>query len=499
MSSAHRVAPSIPIHRDWGWAYHCGKQFKCKISVKEVKVIMTNSNNKISRRKFISSAAAVSVFTIVPRHVLGGKGNVAPSEKLNIGGIGVGGMGKRNIRGCNTENITALCDVDSVYAEGVFNKYPNAKRHVDYREMLAKETDLDGVVIATPDHTHAVIAMAAIKAGKHVYVQKPLTYTVKEARMLTEAAREAGVATQMGNQGRSGEGARLITEWIKDGAIGEVTEVDAWTNRPIWRQGSPRPEGTPAVPSTLDWDKWIGPAPMRPYNQAYHPKFWRGYWDFGTGALGDMACHIIDPVFMALDLKYPTSFEASSSKELAFNGNSRYRIVDNPDSYPKACKVHYEFPARGSMPAVTLNWYDGGLLPRRPKCLEKGRRLGDGGSGVIFHGSKGKIMCGCYGEGPRLIPETAMKAYKRPAKTLERIKGGTGGHEQDWIRACKGETTACSNFEVSGPLTETVLAGNLAIRMPGKVLKWDGDNMKVTNNDEANAFVHREYRSGWTL
>ena len=455
-----------------------------------------NSDKKISRRKFVSTAAAVSAFTIVPRHVLGGVKYKAPSEKLNVAGVGVGGMGGGNIKRCSGENIVALCDVDSNYAKGTFKSYPKAKTYSDYRKMFDKQKDIDAVVIATPDHTHAVIAMAAIKAGKHVYVQKPLTFTVKEARLLTEAAREAGVATQMGNQGRSGEGARLITEWINDGAIGEVTEVDAWTNRPIWRQGMPRPEGNHAVPDSMDWDLWIGPAPMRLYHPAYHPKFWRGYWDFGTGALGDMACHVIDPVFMALDLKYPTSFEASRANELAIKGISWGKIVKEPDSYPAACKVHYEFPKRGDKPAVTLNWYDGGLLPRRPEGLEDSRRLGDGGSGLIFHGTKAKIMCGCYGSSPRIIPETRMRSYKRPEKTIERVPEG---HEQNWINACKGGKKACSNFEVSGPLAETVLAGNLAIRFPGKKIKWDGDNMKVTNNAQADAHVHREYRKGWSL
>lgn len=473
-----------------------------------------SSHKNISRRKFIGSAAAVSAFTIVPRHVLGGKGNVAPSEKLNIAGVGVGGQGRHNVgnmamlkrtasgyyipvdEAVSPVNVVSLCDVDDKYAAGTYKLFPKAKTYRDYRKMFEREKSIEGVVIATPDHTHAVIAMAAIKAGKHVYVQKPLTFTVKEARMLTEAAREAGVATQMGNQGRSGEGVRLVTEWIKDGAIGDVTEVDAWTNRPIWKQGIPRPKETPPVPDTLDWDLWIGPAPMRSYNPAYHPQFWRGYRDFGTGALGDMACHIVDPVFMALGLKYPTSFEGSSSQERHAEGNNFSTVVKNPDTFPHACKVHYEFPARGSMPAVTLNWYDGGLLPRRPEGLEDGRRLGDGQNGLIFHGTKGKIMCGCYGASPRIIPETAMQAYKRPEKTIERIPEG---HAQNWVKACKGGRKACSNFEVSGPLTETVLAGILAIRFPGEILKWDGENMRVTNNDKANAFVHREYRSGWSL
>lgn len=476
---------------------------------------MTKKKKTINRRNFVKSGAAgVAMFSIVPSYVLGRNGNIPPSSKLNVAGIGVGGMGGSNMRriamlqsddegeylphdAANSPvSVTALCDVDDERASKTYKLFPKAKTYRDYRKMLKKHKEIDAVLIATPDHSHAVIAMAAIKAGKHVYVQKPMSYTVKEARMLTEAAREAGVVTQMGNQGRSGEGPRLITEWIRDGAIGDVTEVDAWTNRPIWRQGCPKPKGTPPVPKTLGWDLWLGPAPVRSYNPAYHPKFWRGYWDFGTGALGDMACHVIDPVFMALDLKYPTSFEASSSQERTFEGNSWGTVVEYPDSYPKASKIHYEFPKRGNMPAVTLNWYDGGLMPRRPEKLEESRRLGDGGSGLIFHGTKGKIMCGCYGRSPRLIPETAMQAYTRPKKTIERIPEG---HEQNWVKACKGGKKACSNFEISGPLTETVLAGNLAIRFPGKRLNWDGNNMKVTNDEQANLFVHREYRSGWAL
>jgi len=469
---------------------------------------------KVSRRNFIKTAATAAAglsfatgcsnkdwFTVVPSHVLGGSKHLAPSDRLNIAGIGVGGMGGGNIRRMarNGDNIVALCDVDHGRAARTFEAFPNAKTYYDFRVMLDKQKDIDAVLVATPDHTHAVAALKAINMGKHVYVQKPLTYTVKEARMLTEAARKMGVATQMGNQGHSNEGTRLICEWIWDGAIGDVTEVDMWTDRPIWLQGMDGPTDTPPVPKKLDWDLWIGPAPMKPYSPAYHPKFWRAYWDFGTGALGDMACHIMDPVYWALKLKYPTSFEASISRYRKAEGHSWGDIVYDSATYPRASKIHYEFPARDGLPAVKATWYDGGLLPKHPEALEDGRRMGRGGNGVIFHGSKGAIMCGCYGESPRLIPETAMKAYTRPPKTIARIEGGSGGHEQNWIKACKGGPKACSNFEYSGPLTEIVLAGNLAMRFPGDKLMWDGDNMKVTNHDEANAFVHRKYRWGWSL
>ncbi len=472
--------------------------------------------NSISRRKFLAgTASTVAAFTIVPRHVLGGKGFVPPSERVNVAGVGVGGIGRGNLsrmarldriekgvynpvdENISPVNVVSLCDVDHKYSARTYKLFPKAKVYDDYRKMLDKQKDIDAVLVATPDHTHAVIALKAINMGKHVYVQKPMTYTVKEARMLTEAARKMGVATQMGNQGHSNEGTRLICEWIWDGAIGDVKEVDMWTNRPIWPQGIDRPTGEPWVPRGLNWDMWIGPAPMRPYNRAYHPRFWRGYWDFGTGALGDMACHVMDPAFWALKLKYPTSFEASVSRYMHHSPGERWgSIVYDSDTYPHASKIHYEFPAREGMPAVTANWFDGGLLPKRPEALEAGRRMGDGGNGVIFHGTKGKIMCGCYGESPRLIPETAMKAYKRPAKTIARIPGS---HEQDWLRACKGGPKACSNFDYSGPLTEMVVAGNLAMRFPGKKLMWDGDNMKVTNLPEANDYVHRQYRQGWTL
>ncbi len=452
----------------------------------------------ISRRDFISSAAAAAAFTIVPQSVLGGPGNTAPSDKLNIAGVGIGGMGKENVKACQSENIVALCDVDWDYAADVFKQYPDARKWKDYRKMLDEQKDIDAVVIATPDHAHAVVAMAAMQRGKHVYVQKPLTRTVYEARMLTKAARKYKVATQMGNQGHSGEGTRLVCEWIWNGAIGDVREVHCWTNRPVWPQGISGPKDTPPVPSTLDWDQWIGPAPYRPYNPAYHPFNWRAWLDFGAGALGDMGCHVMDAAFWALKLKYPVSVEASRSYDV----REMMKRFDNKESYPRSSVVHYQFPAREGMPPVKLHWYDGGILPEQPDDLEPGRnisKLGSDDSGTLFMGDKGTLVCGCYGGSPRLIPETKMREYERPSKTLPRIDGGKEGHERDWIQACKGGKPACSNFDYSGPLTETVVMGNLAILNPGKKLSWDGTNMSMTNDEKANEYVRPNYREGWTL
>ncbi|MHC4531986.1 MAG: Gfo/Idh/MocA family protein [Planctomycetota bacterium] len=467
---------------------------------------------KISRRQFLgSAAAAATAFTIVPRHVLGGAGHTAPSEKLNVAGVGVGGMGAHNvlkvagmefdegneklIKTRDGENIVALCDVDSEIAVSLYRGFSKAKKYTDFRKMLEKQKDIDAVVIGTPDHTHAVIAMTAIKMGKHVYCQKPLTRTVYEARMLTEAAREHKVATQMGNQGNSGEGIRLTCEWIWDGAIGPVREVHAWTDRPVWPQGIPRPKDIHPVPSSLDWDLWLGPAPVRPYHPTYHPFSWRAWWDFGTGALGDMACHILDPVFSALKLKYPVSVEASCSTYVPLG--KMWEKEENSETFPRASVVHYRFPAREGMPPVKLHWYDGGMMPQIPEECESKRKLPDNGS--FFVGEKGVLLSGTYGGSPRIVPESKMKEYKRPPKTLERVEGGGDGHEQDWIRACKGGKPAGSNFDHSGPMTESVVMGNLAIRYPNRKLEWDGEKMEVTNFPEANQLINPPYRQGWSL
>ncbi len=461
----------------------------------------TLAKGEISRRSFVGGIAAAAGIMIVPRHVLGGPGYQAPSDKLNIATVGVSGQGSTNTRACAKENIVALCDVDDVRSASVYKRYPDAKTYRDFRVMLEKQKDIDAVIIATPDHNHAVIAMAAMQLGKHVYVQKPLTRTLYEARMLTEAAKKYKVVTQMGNQGHSGEGVRLIEEWIADGAIGKVYEVHCWTNRPIWPQGMPRPNEYPAVPDGLDWDLWIGPAPMRPYHPTYHPFAWRSWFDFGAGALGDMACHVMDAAYTALKLGYPTSvtgyiaYQVVERARADGKGTENVRLEYN-DSYPMASALHYTFPARGKkLPRVKFHWYDGGLLPERPEELEPERRMYE--SGTIFVGDKGKIMSGTYSENPRIIPEAKMKAYKRPPQTIPRVAGAN--HEQNWIDACKGKTRAVSSFDYAGPFTETVLLGNLAVLYPGKKLQWDGPNLKVTNFAEANDFVKPKFREGWSL
>jgi len=443
-------------------------------------------NQKMSRRDFLgSTAAAAAAFTIVPRHVLGGPGYTSPNDKLNIACIGIGGKGASDVAKVATENIVALCDVDERRGAETFKLHPKAKKYHDFRKMLDENDKIiDAVTVTTPDHTHAVIAMTAIKMGKHVFCQKPLTHTIYEARKLAEAAREAKVITQMGNQGHAGEGGRLINEWIWDGAIGAVREAHTWTNRPIWPQGIDRPKEIPSVPASMDWNLWLGPAPFRPYHPAYAPFSWRGWWDFGTGALGDMGAHIMDHAYWALKLGHPTSVEASSTPFTS-------------ESYPMASVVRYQFPARGDMPPVTLTWYDGGLMPPRPDELEPGRRMGDSGGGVLFVGDKGKLMCSVYGRNPRLIPESRMKEYKRPPKTIPR----SPGIHEEWIESCKTGKPTTSNFDYASALTETMLLGNIAIRMQGKFtkLEWDGPNMKITNVEEANQYLHTEYRQGWSL
>jgi predicted dehydrogenase len=451
--------------------------------------------NDLTRRQFLKHSAAVAAFTIVPRHVVAGAGFASPNEKLNIAAIGVGGMGAANINAvAGTENLVALCDVDAVQAANTFNRFPNAKRFQDFRVMLDQmHGSIDAVIVATPDHTHAVAAMEAIKHDKHVYVQKPLARSIWETRMLKDAARRHNVVTQMGNQGHSGEGIRRICEWIWDGAIGPVREVHAWTNRPGWPQGIQRPADTPAIPDTLNWDLWLGPSPERPYHPAYVPGNWRGWVDFGTGALGDMGCHILDPIVWALKLDYPLSIQGSIVNDLQNN----YSRCD--ETYPKASVIHYDFPARGDMPPVSIHWYDGGLMPKRPAELEPGRRMGDASGGVIFVGDKGKIMCGNVAASPQIIPYSAMKEYKQPAQSIKRIEGDMGGHEMNWVRACKGLEKTCSDFDSAAPLTEMVLMGNLAMFFPNQELVWDNDKMEVKNLPDANRIIKPAYREGWSL
>ncbi len=457
----------------------------------EEKEVNVEKQASMTRRNFV--AAGVVAAAVLPRHVLG-RGYVPPSDKLNVAAVGIGGMGRNNVAQCaEQENIVALCDVDDTRAAPIFEKYPSAKRYKDFRKMLEQEKGIDAVIVATPDHSHAVIAMAAMQLGKHVYVQKPMTRTIGEARQLTEAARRYKVASQMGNQGHSSEGLRLLSEWIWDGAIGPVHEVHCFTNRPLWPQGVGRPADTPPVPPGLDWDLWLGPAPSRPYHPAYTPTLWRAWLDFGCGSLGDMGCHIMDAPYAVLKLGSPQSVEALVAQQYA----ERRKKFENNETFPIASVVHYAFPARGEMPAVDLHWYDGGMRPPRPKDLEHDRQMlfGDGG-GTIFVGAKGKIICGTYGDSPRIIPEAKMREYKRPPKTLPRV---SGSHEQNWIEACKGGAPATSNFDYAGGLTETVLLGNLALRLPGETLDWDGKNLKVLNVPAANDLIQPKYRAGWGI
>ena len=449
----------------------------------------------LSRREFLgSTATAAAGLMIVPRRVLGGPGFQAPSDTLNIGCVGVGGKGSSDIWNSSSENIVALCDVDDTmmgkFLKDVNNKlehqpmYEKAKKYRDFRQMLDKEKSLDAITVSTPDHNHAVIAMTAIKMKKHVFVQKPLTHTIMEARLLAREAKKQNIVSQMGNQGHAEEGARLICEWVWDGAIGDVTEAHVWTNRPIWPQGINAPKEIPSLPPTLDWDVWLGPAPWRPYHPAYLPFTWRGWWDYGTGAVGDMGAHLIDQPFWALKLGQPTTVQASSSEF-------------TKDSYPLAEMITYNFPARGKMPPVKMIWYDGGLMPPRPAMMEDGRMMGDDGGGCLFVGDKGMLMCNTYGESPRLIPEKLMQDYKRPEKTIPRSPGIT----EEWIAAIKAGKKSTTDFEYSGLLTEVMLLGNLALRMKDAktVLKWDGEKMQVTNLPEANSYIHKEYRQGWLL
>ena len=448
----------------------------------------------LTRREFLgTTATAAAGFVIVPRKVLGGPGYQAPSDTLNIGCVGVGGKGTSDIWACSTENIVALCDADDEQMARFLTqkdnkpeyqpKYDRAAKHRDFRKMLEREK-LDAITVSTPDHTHAVVAMTAMKMGKHVFVQKPLTHTVKEARLLAQEAKKRNLVTQMGNQGHSKEGARLICEWIWDGAIGDVREVHVWTNRPIWPQGIDAPKEIPSVPPTLDWDVWLGPAPWRPYHPAYLPFNWRGWWDYGTGAVGDMGAHLVDQPFWALKLGAPATVQASSTKY-------------TKDSYPLAEVITYEFPARGNMPPARMIWYDGGLMPPRPSVLDEGRMMGDDDGGCLFVGAKGMIMCSTYGENPRILPEQLMRDYKRPEKTIPR----SPGIMEEWIAAIKAGKKSTTDFDYSGSLTETMLLGNVAIRMKDAtaVLQWDAVNMQVTNLPEANQFIHKEYRAGWSL
>jgi predicted dehydrogenase len=507
----------------------------------------------MSRRRFVANVGVTGAgFAIVPRSVLG-RGLTAPSDKLNVAFVGIGGMGRSNMAALSTQNIVAMCDIDWGYAGKALDRLdrdieraeqrlaegpppqkpgeppvefdpvkirreidgmrrlmdehvPRAKRYQDYRDMLDKQKDIDGVVVATPDHMHAAIASAAMDLGKHVYVQKPLTWSVAEARHLARRAKETKVATQMGNQGHSSDEGRTAVEYVTEGAIGEVREVHIWTNRPLgyWPQGIPRPEpiateplrwsgpainarlaaamsGHYPVPDTLAWDLFIGPAPHVDYHPVYHPFNWRGWVDWGVGAIGDMGAHLIDHSMWALNLGYPATIETVSTPF-------------NSASYPHATMTVYEFPARGAMPPVKLTWYDGGLLPQKPH--ELGEEELNKTGGALLVGSKGKLLHDTYGYKPRLLPKSLRDSYGKPKQRLARIP--LESHEMNWADAAKGKTDASSPFEYAARLTEVMLLGVVALRA-GKRIEYDGANMRITNVAHANEYLSREYRNGWTL
>ncbi len=482
---------------------------KKNISAKRQASAMPGARSAIdlSRRQFLGRSAAVAALTIVPRSVLGGAGYVPPSRKIAMACIGMGSQGYQNLVAFlefQEVQVVAVCDVnresggylswywgqgrerrvggreparrtvDEHYAKQQRSgQHRGCQAYNDYRELLERE-DVDAVMVATPDHTHAVITMAALKRGCHVYCEKPLTYSVLEARRVTEAARKAGVATQMGNMGQADESARTVREMIDSGAIGRVREVQVWSSARFWRSAlyEDRPSDTPPAPEGLDWDLWLGPAPARPYHPEYHPWSWRNWWDFGTGLLGDLGCHKLSTVFKALQLGHPVSVEACSTKL-------------NPETYPLGVIARFEFPARGPLPPVTLHWYDGGLKPPRPPEIEPGDAMQD----IIYIGDQGKLM------GERLLPESRMENYQRPPKTLPR----SPGHYHEFVAACRGGARAGSDFvDHAGLLTEACLLGNVALRA-GRKLDWDGPNMRVTNYPAANQWLEREYRQGWSL
>jgi len=475
-----------------------------------------NNKNTSNRRDFIkTSAIAAAAFMIVPRHVLGGPGYLAPSDRLLVAGIGVGGKGESDLNmfyKSGKADITFLCDVDDRRAANSVKAFPKAKYYKDWREMLDKEhKNFDAVSVSTPDHNHAIQALAAMQLGKHVYVQKPLTHDIYEARILTAAAKKYKVVTQMGNQGASNDGPRQMKEWYEAGLIGDVHTVYAWTNRPVWPQGIPWPDKKAEIPKELDWNLWLGTAPEKDYVNKLVPFNWRGWWDYGTGALGDMGCHLIEAPFSVLNLKYAKEVEASVGSVYVDEFKRGYF----PESCPPSSHVTLKFPKTNKTKGdVTLHWMDGGIQPERPEELEANETFGDGGNGTLFIGTKGKMMSETYSANPKLLPLSRNKDIKVAPK-YARVPDGANGHYKQWVEAAiagYGKQEVSSPFEIAGPLTEALLMANLAIRSfdiqktvngktsyPGRYTKmlWDNDNMKVTNFDEANQFVKREYRKGW--
>ncbi len=441
-----------------------------------------NVRQAISRRRFLAESSAAAAFTFIPHHVLGAEGQPSANSKLNIAAVGVGGMGRHDIQRVASENVTAICDVDHRFAAEVAQGFPEAKIYSDFREMLDTHPDLDAVMVATPDHNHAVVALAAMRKGKHVFCQKPLTHSVREALLMGKVAAETQVATQMGNQGQASEDARLICEHIWAGSIGAVREVHSWSNRrpDISPRGIARPADQPPVPPELNWDLWLGPAPVRPYHPSYHPFAWRGWWDFGTGVLGDIGCHNLSAVFKALKLGWPESVEACSTHW------SAPPEVQN-ETAPRASIVTFRFAATADHPDVMIRWYDGGMMPPIPKPLGDHNIFIDDGTLIV--GEEGLLL------GAQLLPETRAQKIGKPPQVLPR----SPGHYEEWIRACKGGPAAGSNFvDHAAHLAAVVLMGNIAIRTQQK-LDWDAEQLQFKNSDRANELLHPPYREGWKL
>ncbi len=471
----------------------------------------TQKNGRTGSAVSTSSAAAAATFSVVAPEAVIGKGGKSPNEKLNIAGVGLGSMGYTTLENCvcpenlggpwrsqsDNANVVALCDVDWKSAAEALDRFPKAKKYTDYRRMLDREKNIDAVVVATPDHTHAVVTAEAMKRGKHVYTQMPLAHDVWEVRQLQRIAREADVVTQLGVQRHSSPTLRRSVEWVRDGAVGHVHEVHCWTRRPTWPQGMGRPGRGSSAPSSLDWDLWLGPAPKRDYHRAYHPYGWRGWQDFGTGALGAMGCHVMDAAFWALHLDEADHFAVEACSTGV-----------NEETWPGASVVRYYFPVRGDEPPVTIHWYDGGLKPKRPEGIPELHGLD--ANGTLFVGDKGKLACGAVAnvndpddDVPILLPISRLKAYNPPKKSLPRIKGPwehnwLGNHEHDWVDACEKGEPACCGFDYGGPLTEVALMGNIAL-LSGEYVKWDRKKMKITHPKDANKHLRREYRKGWSL
>jgi len=450
---------------------------------------MNHKELSITRRSFLANTtASIAAFTVVPGYVLGLRAADSPNNKLNIAGIGVGRQGGDDLKGMTSENIVALCDVDFNYAAKTASLYPKARQYRDFRKMLDEMgKEIDAVMIGTPDHTHAVIALRAIHMGKHVYCEKPLAHSIYEVRALLQAARQRKVVTQLGNQGHSFDSIRAFREWIEDDAIGTVREVHAFCGSNYSRidrleevkQGQP-------VPASLDWDLWLGPAPFRPYHSAYVPRFWRGWTAFGTGVIGDWTCHVVDPLFWALDLGAPTHIEALKTKD--------YDPAQHGETFPAGSVIRYNFPAKGNRAAVTLTWYDGPQKPPRPEELGADEKLP--GIGAILVGDKGKIIYGSHGAGkPRIIPDSKMEGHKTTPQRLPK----SPGHQKEWIEACKNGKPAGSDFSYGGPLTELALLGVIAMRFKDQKLEWDSAQGKFVNNTAANAYLKPTFRKGWEI